>query len=213
MKRSKGKHSEIPLEERLDNLALASTASSDTPKKDNMAQLLIQGLQSKDKAILQNVLFRTEENIINSTVKNLPIQALVPLLRELTAFLHNKTYTSKAAVRWLSSLLRNHSGIILSNPEVANIFDPLLSSIEARVSVLPSLIRLKGRLNLVTEQIGSNMDEDAEDVNQQPLISYQEQESSEEEEIDLMSDGSESDDNWDEFSNMDEDHDEEMDDK
>lgn len=209
IKRPKGKQLEVPLEDRLDNLALANTISNEAPKKDNMAQLLIQGLQSKDKTILQNVLFHSEETVINGTVKNLPIQALVPLIKELTILLHNKTYQSKIAVRWLISVLRNHSGIILSNPEIVNIFEPLLSSIDKRVAVLPSLIRLKGRLNLVTEQIGSNMNEEAEDVNE-PLISYQEQDSSEDENVDLASDGSEDDDNWDEFSDM---EDEGMDDK
>lgn len=75
-----------PLEQRLENLELVH--GTEAPKKDNMAQLLVQGLQSKDRALIQDVLFRDEDAIIASTVRHLPIQALIPLLRELTNLLH-----------------------------------------------------------------------------------------------------------------------------
>lgn len=75
-----------PIEQRLENLELVHGAEA--PRKDNMAQLLVQGLQSRDRDLIQDVLFRDEDAIIASTVRHLPIQALIPLLRELTSLLH-----------------------------------------------------------------------------------------------------------------------------
>lgn len=202
LKRGNKKTKEVPLEERLENLALVNPQSNDVPKKDNMAQLLLQGLQSKDRNILQSVLFRAEPSVIDVTVKHLPVQALVPLIRELTSIMDGKTFTSKSAVDWLQSIVRTHSGILLSNPELAEVFEPLLASIEARVAVLTPLLKLKGRLTLITEQMGYNLDENLENV-VEPLFTYQE-ESSDDGDIDKMSEGSltDSDDNWEEYSEI-----------
>lgn len=54
---------------------------------------MFQGLQSKDKSLLQNVLFRKDEAVISQTVQRLPVQVISPLVRELTALIQGKTYT------------------------------------------------------------------------------------------------------------------------
>lgn len=89
--------SQLPLKQRLENLCLRSESKTPgtTPKTGkgaNMAQLLIQGLQSKDKGILSTVLLIKRENVIHNTVASLPVQAIPPLLKELTALLQGKTY-------------------------------------------------------------------------------------------------------------------------
>ena len=209
-KRGNKKKNEAPLEERLENLALVNPQSNEPPKKDNTAQLLLQGLQSKDKNILQSILIQAEPSVIDVTVKHLPVQALVPLIRELSGLMHGKTFTNKSAVDWLHSIVRTHSGILLSNSELSEIFEPLLASIDSRVSVLTPLLKLKGRLSLITEQLGHNLDETVES-SMEPLFTYQE-ESSDDGDLEKMSEGSltGSDDDWDEYSEMEE---EEMDEK
>ncbi|KAK6618932.1 hypothetical protein RUM44_003313 [Polyplax serrata] len=202
LKRGNKKAMDVPLEERLENLALVNSQSNEGPKKDNMAHLLLQGLQSKDKNILQSILLRTEQSVIDVTVKHLPVQALVPLIRELTVFMQGKTFTTKSAVEWLRSIVRTHSGVLLSNPELTEMFGPLLASIEAKVAVLAPLLKLKGRLALITEQMGFNLDEKSEDT-VEPIYTYEE-ESSDEGDVEKMSEGSlsESEDSWDEYSDL-----------
>jgi U3 small nucleolar RNA-associated protein 5 len=80
---------------RLENLSLnAETSAPDktTSKGENMAQLLIQALHSEDKSLLANVLYVKKESVIKNTVSKLPVQAIIPLLKELTKMLHGKTY-------------------------------------------------------------------------------------------------------------------------
>lgn len=81
---------EAPMEERLENLTL-NRLEGGVPKVDNVAQLLVQGLHSKDKTILQTVLCKRDESVIQSTVRRLPMPVIVPLLTELTALIRGKT--------------------------------------------------------------------------------------------------------------------------
>jgi len=61
-------------------------------KGANMTQLLMQALNSKDKTILTTVLFTKNETVIRNTIARLPVQAITPLLKELTVMLQGKTY-------------------------------------------------------------------------------------------------------------------------
>lgn len=82
---------EVPMEQRLENLTLTQSDISKVPRAENVAQLLIQGLHSKDKHILKNVLNQKDETIIRNTIKRLPLTVIQPLLEELTSLLQGKT--------------------------------------------------------------------------------------------------------------------------
>lgn len=78
------------MEQRLENLTL-NKLDSGVPRVDNVAQLLVQGLHSKDKTILKNVLSRRDENVVRNTIRRLPMQVIVPLITELTTLIQGKT--------------------------------------------------------------------------------------------------------------------------
>lgn len=83
---------EIPMEKRLENLMIHKVnGSSDVPKVDNVANLLIQGLHSKDTKILKTVLSKKEDPVIRNTIKRLPIKVIVPFVKELSKFIEGKT--------------------------------------------------------------------------------------------------------------------------
>lgn len=84
--------SQLPLKDRLENLSLNTETSTAPTKGGNMAQLLMQGLNSKDKTILMNVLMTKDEKVVKNTIGKLPVQAIAPLLKELTVMLQGKTY-------------------------------------------------------------------------------------------------------------------------
>lgn len=65
---------------------------------------------------------------------------------------------------WLKSLLQIHAGILVSNPELADLLGPVMSSIESRLSLQTPLNRLRGRLDLLVSQLNvSNVAEEADD--------------------------------------------------
>lgn len=80
---------EVPMEQRLENLTLNKLEG--IPRVDNVAHLLLQGLHSKDKTILRNVLCKRDENVIRNTIRRLPMQVIIPLLTELTTLVQGKT--------------------------------------------------------------------------------------------------------------------------
>ncbi|KOC69160.1 WD repeat-containing protein 43 [Habropoda laboriosa] len=202
--------SQLLLKDRLENLSL-NAETNPTGKTatagSNRIQLLIQGLNSKDKAILSTIFLTKNESIIRNTISKLPIQAIGPLLKELTILLQGKTYTSKIAIRWLEELLTAHAGHFLSQADLVELFGPILSLIDAKLTLLTELSKLKGRVSLVTGQISQTVEELDKDVTENCLV-YQDSDSSDEgdglEDEDLES---EPDENWDEMTNEEEDQD------
>ncbi|KAG7210283.1 hypothetical protein KM043_011827 [Ampulex compressa] len=209
--------SQLLLKDRLENLSLNAevNATGRTPTKGaNMAQLLMQGLNSKDRTILNNVLFTKNETVIRNTIAKLPVQAITPLLKELTVMLQGKTYPSKIAVNWLHLLLTTHAGHLLSHPDIAEWFSPILSLIDAKLMLLTDVSKLRGRVSLVTGQISQTNEERNKDITEESLLVYQDPDSSDEgagmDDADMAS---ESDENWEEISNQEDDEEEEQNDE
>ena len=66
------------------------------PRTDSMVQLLLQGLHNKDRKILDSVLDRADEELIENTVKKLPVEFIIPLIRELQHYIKvRKSYAAK----------------------------------------------------------------------------------------------------------------------
>ncbi|XP_039308534.1 WD repeat-containing protein 43 isoform X2 [Solenopsis invicta] len=198
--------SQLLLKDRLENLSLNADVNTPgrTPTKGaNMTQLLMQALNSKDKTILTTVLFTKNESVIRSTITRLPVEAITPLLKELTIMLQGKTYASKIAVMWLQTLIMTHAAHLMSRPDIAEILSPILSFIDAKLTLLTAVQRLKGRVSLITGQI-SQANEEHKDITEDSLLVYQDPDSSDEgadkDDVDLSS---ESDDNWEEMSDQD----------
>ena len=57
------------------------------PRTDSLLQLLLQGLHNRDQKILNSVLDRADEDLIDKTVRKLPVEGVVPLIEELHNFI------------------------------------------------------------------------------------------------------------------------------
>ncbi|XP_015112063.1 WD repeat-containing protein 43 isoform X2 [Diachasma alloeum] len=200
--------SQLPLKDRLENLSLNSemnTSGKTQSKGANMAQLLLQGLNSKDKNILMNVLYNRDETIIKNTISKIPVQAISPLLKELTSMLQGKTYPSKIAVVWLKNLVITHAAHLLSHPDIGDVLSPILGLIDAKLAIFSELSRLRGRVALVTGQISHLNDQESKNIFEEGLLVYQDSDSSDEDtDVGEMEGESESDDNWAETSEQEE---------
>ncbi|XP_044576706.1 arylphorin subunit alpha-like isoform X3 [Cotesia glomerata] len=151
LKRSRGSTgSQLPLQDRLEHLSLNNEGNlSKTPTKgNNKTQLLLQGLTSRDRNILNSVLLMRDEQVITNTVVNLPVQALKPLIGELVGMLQGKTFPSKIAVLWIKTLIITHAAHLLSLPNIDDLLSPVLGFIEDKLTILPELSRLRGRVAL-----------------------------------------------------------------
>ena len=57
------------------------------PQSDSMIQLLLQGLHNGDRRILDSVLDRANDDLIDNTVKKLPVEGVIPLVKELQHYI------------------------------------------------------------------------------------------------------------------------------
>lgn len=176
---------EIPMEDRLENLALTGDGGdlkSSGISQKNMAHLLLQGLHSKDAEILRSVFSRNEPELIQRTAERIPAQYISALLGEISTLMQQKTVHVATAVCWLKALIHSHTSQLMalgSENLLAN-FSTCLGIIEYRVQHANSLSKLSGRLDLLvnqldrTERLAKNPDEL---INAQALVYHEDDES------------------------------------
>ncbi|XP_044257003.1 WD repeat-containing protein 43, partial [Tribolium madens] len=163
-KRKNDGQQEVPMEKRLENLMVnEEDSSSKVPKANNLAQLLIQGLHSKDKNILRTVLFKKDEQLVKNTIRKIPLSLITPLFEELSRLIQGKTLSRQIGLMWLKNLILIHSGVLLANPDLSSFFGEALGSIEAGLALQNPRNKLMGRLELLISQINHNTSQHDED--------------------------------------------------
>ncbi|KAK7580325.1 hypothetical protein V9T40_000954 [Parthenolecanium corni] len=207
---------DVPLEQRLENLSVDIPSTSNAPTSESLVHLLLQGLKSKDPKILEDVLSNSEESVIKTTISRLPVEAVLPLSTELISVLKGRrTNESESALKWLRTLVILHAAHLVSNPDITEVFAPLFPLIESKLNVIGPLYKLAGRLDLMIQQIKHRTDkseQSLQSVSLQPKLIYQDEDSEEEyeneivkEEVAVNNDNivDDSDDHWDEMSELD----------
>ena len=87
-----GKTEAMSVADRIKLLSHDQNQKSTPPRTDSVLQLLLQGLNSKDKRILESVLERADEDLITDTVKRLPLEAVLPLLETLHHYIQVRPF-------------------------------------------------------------------------------------------------------------------------
>uniref|UniRef100_A0A4W5Q9R3 WD repeat domain 43 n=1 Tax=Hucho hucho TaxID=62062 RepID=A0A4W5Q9R3_9TELE len=151
------KATDMSIEERLGeiDLSLEKGGVKGTPslQTDNFAVLLVQGLESKDANILNNVFQTRKDILIKKTVSRLPIPAVLPLVEEITKRMQGHPYTAVLMVRWLKAVLMQHTSYLSSLPDLVSQLGVLYHMIESRVKMFHKLTKLHGKLYLLMTQV------------------------------------------------------------
>jgi hypothetical protein len=155
-----GKTDAMSVADRIKLLSHDQNQKSTPPRTDSVLQLLLQGLNSKDKHILQSVLERVDEEIINDTVKRLPLEAILPLLETLHHYIQGKTPLVFSHGKWLKAVLQHHTSYIMSSPECEEILSSMNTIIEARTRSYSKILQLKGKLDMIVKQINTQDEDD-----------------------------------------------------
>jgi len=154
----KPKH-DIPLEERLKEVlastsALAGDRATDSPstiKAEELVVTLIKGLHASDAKLINDVVNTSDLEIVKSTVRRLPVQSLLPLLRELTNRIRSKVEV-RTYIRWLHVVLSTHFAYLSSVPEIVDEISNQHQIMESRIVMTDKFARLQGRLGILLDQ-------------------------------------------------------------
>lgn len=65
-------------------------------------------------------------------------------------------FRSQIAVLWLKAVIKLHAGQLMANSDVRDTLSPVLGLVETRLGLLAPLLRLRGRLDLLVDQIGES---------------------------------------------------------
>jgi len=124
-----------------------------------MIQLLLQGLHNRDRRILDSVLDRANDDLIENTVKKLPVEGVIPLVQELQHYIKGRGMVNQSHSKWLRSTLQVHTGHLMNSPQCAELLGPIYAMLEARTRHYNSLLQLKGKLEIMTKQINAKAQE------------------------------------------------------
>lgn len=161
--------SNLPLETRLQNMSEEIENTVQT-KGESIVHLLIQGLRSNDKNLLESALFVKDERTIDNTVSRLPLQSIVMLIRKLIRLSQDRSVVSSVSVRWLSAVLRIHASLLLSNPDVLETFLPLENVLSTRLNNFEQLGLLEFKLKALVDRL--NFDKNDKDKEQDALLVF-----------------------------------------
>merc|ERR1712109_380600 len=176
-----GKTDAMSVADRIKLLSHEQNQKSTPPRTDSVLQLLLQGLNNKDTRILQSVLERADDELIKNTVKRLPLEAVVPLLEVLHHYIQGRGNVVFIHAKWTKAVIQYHSSHLMSSPKCEELLSSLYSLTEARTKNYSKILRLKGKLDIMTHQITAQPEAPEElETNKEALLVYQDEDSSDE---------------------------------
>ncbi|XP_072162964.1 WD repeat-containing protein 43-like [Diadema setosum] len=204
----KSLRTELSMEDRLNALTIAQARpdvdKSQPPRADVMVTLLSQGLQSQDHELLDRVLKQDRPKVITNTIQRLPVPLIVPLVQELARRMNTAPQSGLVVAHWTKEVLRVRASYLMTCPELMTRLSHIYETINTRTSHGSKLSRLHGKLELMLAQVSSQSEPGQAGQADQALVMYEDESS---DELDLLEDGlvghSESEGEWDEFSDSD----------
>ncbi|GAX81324.1 hypothetical protein CEUSTIGMA_g8755.t1 [Chlamydomonas eustigma] len=119
-------------------------------KTDSLAVLLTQALRSNDRALLEKCLSATNARVISNTIRRLlPTDAALFLKAAVDRVLSRPARAAQLAP-WIKAVMHHHTGYLMSAPGVQAPMTALYQAIEGRVGLYQQLLKVYGRLSLVT---------------------------------------------------------------
>ncbi|XP_046863644.1 WD repeat-containing protein 43-like [Xenia sp. Carnegie-2017] len=180
---TRNRSNEPSMEDRLKTMSLTPSTSEgttstrgSTPKVGSLTQMLVQALNSQDKKLLEDVLNgSTKPKVIQSTLRRLPVNYVIPFLTELVQRIQSSPSRSSYLVPWIKNIMSIHMAYLMTVPNLVDSLGGLYQLFESRVGIHSRLCKLQGRLDLMLSQVVAQTDEVIEkDQLNEPMMMYKE---------------------------------------
>ncbi|KAJ5670012.1 uncharacterized protein N7477_005375 [Penicillium maclennaniae] len=136
------------------------------PTGVSLATVLTQSLKTNDNDMLESCFHTSDISIIRTTIQRLESSLAATLLQKLAERLSSRPGRYGHLLVWVQWTCVAHGGALAGQPELLKRMATLYKVMDQRSSSLPSLLLLKGKLDMLDAQLGlrSSMRGDGEDM-------------------------------------------------
>ncbi|KAJ5369817.1 uncharacterized protein N7496_005909 [Penicillium cataractarum] len=160
MRANAGQEVDVEAEMDEDNLMGAlvpgkpTAAIQQIPTGVSLATVLTQSLKTNDKDMLESCFHTADTSIIRTTIQRLESPLAATLLQKLAERLSSRPGRYGHLLVWVQWTCVAHGGALAGHPELLNRMATLYKVMDQRSSSLPSLLLLKGKLDMLDAQLG-----------------------------------------------------------
>jgi len=122
------------------------------PSGMSLGTVLTQSLRTNDQSLLETCLHVTDEKIIQNTILRLDSSLAANLLTKLAERLADRPGRYGHLLTWVQSAMIAHGGAIASQAGVASKLRTLYQVLNERSKILPSILLLRGKLDMMAAQ-------------------------------------------------------------
>ncbi|KAJ5160825.1 uncharacterized protein N7482_007829 [Penicillium canariense] len=131
-----------------------TAAIQQIPTGVSLATVLSQSLKTNDKDMLESCFHTADTSIIRTTIQRLESSLAATLLQKLAERLSSRPGRYGHLLVWVQWTCVAHGGALAGHPELLNRMATLYKVMDQRSSSLPSLLMLKGKLDMLDAQLG-----------------------------------------------------------
>ena len=153
---------EIDVEAELDNQVVpgrfakptTNNAIQQIPSGVSLSTVLAQSLKTNDSGMLESCFHTGDLSIIRSTIQRLDSMLAATLLQRLAERLSSRPGRYGHLLVWVQWTCVVHGGALAGKPDLLKRMSTLFKVMDQRSSSLPSLLLLKGKLDMLDAQLG-----------------------------------------------------------
>ncbi|KAK3343484.1 Dip2/Utp12 family-domain-containing protein [Lasiosphaeria hispida] len=119
----------------------------------SLGTVLNQALKSDDSDLLESCLQVNDHTIIQNTINRMDSALAAVLLSKLAARMHRRPGRAFGLMKWMQMTLITHGGSLVTQPDLVKRLGELSRVLEERSRGLPSLLSLKGKLDMLDAQM------------------------------------------------------------
>ncbi|KAL1969535.1 hypothetical protein VTN77DRAFT_8973 [Rasamsonia byssochlamydoides] len=131
----------------------ANTAAYQIPSGVSLSTVLTQALRTNDNEMLESCFHTGDLNIIRTTIQRLDSSLAATLLQRLAERLAARPGRYGHLLVWVQWTCIAHGGAIAGKPDILKRMSALFKVMDQRSSSLPSLLLLKGKLDMLDAQL------------------------------------------------------------
>lgn len=131
-----------------------NAAVQQIPTGVSLSTVLTQSLKTNDSAMLESCFHTSDLSIIRTTIQRLDSSLAATLLQRLAERLSSRPSRYGHLLVWVQWTCVAHGGALAGKPDLLKRMNTLFKVMDQRSSSLPSLLQLKGKLDMLDAQLG-----------------------------------------------------------